>query len=629
MPMADSTDLSVFQQKLAERRAAREAQVRAIQAPQHDADLIPEVDARDDADTEMDRIIDGIDILSAYSRWCGKMTPDPRGKTEGIKISCPIPGHEDRDPSAWINLDKQTWFCGGCQQGGDAYDIAAYHHGYPVPGYKDGSNFHELRRDMAQDLGYTFTTLPGNVVEIIPPEEQEHFALTDKGLAAAEEAEERNAKVIDLYEEPESDLVFDALPWKEVVPADTYLSAYMAAATLDDVPEEFHFFNALIGLGFALGREVTLDDFTPVYSNLFVCTLGRSGSGKSKARGHLSKLLNAALPHDWADPTSKGVRKINAPGSAEVLIHNFQKPVMDPSNPKMIAYYAPVRGLIDFNELSSLIGRTSRQGNVTIPTLMQFYDMERTIATSSITHGAKEAHEPFASALTTTQPKALRNLITKSDDASGFLNRWIFVPGREKMRFAIGGVAIDMTPVVPKLKEIVGWSASFGTHEKVMWSPQAATSFTNFFHKTIELDKKRSDSDLLIRLDLLMKKLILLFSANKKEKIVSLQTVEDAILCYPYLISSYAIPEGQIGNTLQHEVSEAVLAVIDKFEAKNPGNPSKAPTLNQIARSLHRRKYPNELLLKTCDNLVKLGFLKTIVPKAGSMGRPTTRYMRA
>ena len=616
--MADSTP---FERKLAEKRAEREAKLRAAQQKmQHDADLIPEGDARSAADLEMDQIINGIDIIDAYNRWCGKMVPDlKRKRAEGIKISCPIPGHADKDPSAWINTDKQVWFCGGCQIGGDSLDIAAYHFDYPVPGYKDGANFHNLRRDMAQDLGYTFQTLPGNVVEIIPPE----GAVTVPEPTVEDEDKEEGAPVadvVDLYDDEDyEETPFLPLNWRSFVPKDTYLDAYMRATCVDDIPEEFHFWNGLIGLGFALGRDVTLQDFVPIYGNLFVCTIGRSGTGKSRARSHLDHLLNIAMPHDWSNPLSKGVRKINSPGSAEVLIHNFQKPVEDPANPKKIAYYAAVRGMVDFNELSALVGKANRQGNVTIPTLMQFYDMENIIGTSSMQHGSKEAHQPFASALTTTQPRALRNLITKADDASGFLNRWVFAPGTEKKRFAIGGARVDMKPVVPYLDEILGWAGSFGTSEQVEWSPDAATRFTNFFHQRIEIDKKKSDNDLIIRIDLLLKKLILLFSANRMEKVASLQSVEDAIACYDYLISAFGIPAAQIGNTLQNEVADAVLAFIRK-------NGSKGVTLNQIARSMWRRKYPNDLLLKTCDNLVKLGFIKTESNKTGSVGRPTTRY---
>lgn len=626
--MSESDSLTPFQKKLAEKRAAEEAARREAAAKkqakqiEHDADLIPDEEYNlSDADKEMDRVIESIDIIDAYNRWCRKMTPAPKpGQVEGIKISCPIPTHPDKDPSAWINLDKQTWFCGGCQLGGDAHDIAAYHFGYPVPDYKNGAQFHELRRDMAKDFGFTFTSLPGGATLVTPPS----GSVTEPEPTSEPESEaddSDDADVIELYDD-EDDIAYPTLDWRPIIPEDTYLGAYMAATSLDDVPEEYHFWNGLLGLGFALGRDVRLMDYHPVYGNLFVCTLGRSGSGKSKARSHLGKLLSEALPHDWADPHTKGVRNISSPGSAEVLIHNFQKPVHDLSDPKKILYYAPVRGMIDFNELSSLIGRAGRQGNVTIPTLMQFYDMENIIATSSMTHGAKEAHQPFGSALTTTQPRALRSLITKADDASGFLNRWVFAPGREKQRFAIGGVVVDMSPVAPYLKEILGWASSFKSDEMMTWSQEAADRFTHFFHTRIEPDKKKSQNDLIIRIDLLMKKLILLFTANRKLREVPLQSVEDAIACYDYLIASYGIPAEQIGNTLQNEVSEAVMAqarkqyMIDK----------RGVTLNQIAKALKRRRYPNDLLLKTADALVKLGFLQLETSKPGSVGRPTVRY---
>src|SRR5687768_1442359 len=101
----------------------------------------------------MDQVLEKISVIDAYNRWCRKMVPVVKGnQREGIKISCPIPGHTDNNPSAWISIDKQTWFCGGCQVGGDKYDIAAYWLGFPVPGYKDGSEFHKLRERMASDF---------------------------------------------------------------------------------------------------------------------------------------------------------------------------------------------------------------------------------------------------------------------------------------------------------------------------------------------------------------------------------------------------------------------------------------------------------------------------------------------
>lgn len=628
--MAEET---AFQRKLRERREARERETDLVAAQESfastprpastssfDEDLIPDAPyERSDEDQQMDAAIDSIDILDAYRRWCGKKVDEKTIKrTEGVMVSCPKPDHTDSNPSAWINRDKQTWFCGGCQEGGDKYDIAAFHFGYPVPDYKNGANFHELRREMADSMGFTFTKMPGGVTVLTG-------TVTEPEPTTEDGGDESPDNVVELFEEYDDDydnILLPHLNWRPIVPEDTFLHEYMKATSQDDVPEEYHFWNGLLALGFALGRDVRLYDLVPVYGNLFVCTLGHTGSGKSKARYHLDRLLNMALPHDWSDPNSKGVRKVSAPGSAEVLIHNFQKPVMDPTNPKTVAWYAAVRGMIDFNELSSLVSRANRQGNATVPTLMQFYDMEDTVATSSMTHGAKEAHEPFASALTTTQPRALKGLITQQDASSGFLNRWVFVPGKPKKRFAIGGVSIDMTPAVAPLQAILGWSSTFKADEFMMWNDEAAQMFTEFFHKRIEPDKLRSQTDLITRVDLLMKKLILLFTANRMEKVVTKESVQQALACYDYIIESYAIPAEEIGTTMSSEVSDAVL----NFAKRQYEKDKKGVTLNQIARSLARRKYPNDLLLKVCDSLVKLGFLNVEKPSAGAIGRPTVRY---
>lgn len=630
-------DQSKFQQRLEQRRR-KEAEAAAAALSEDFSDLVPDHEYdRSETDTEIDRIIDNIDILDAYKRWCGKMIPTVRGgQTEGIKISCPIPGHVDSNPSAWINLDKQVWHCAACEQGGDAYDIAAFAKGFGD--YKsDGAKFHKLREEMAKDFGYVFTRLPGGVTVVTPPEPEEDDqpagtpepASPSVGKVAAPEPgtfdpdyKKPEAEVVELYDDGDTEYDLPTLDWRPIVPPDTFLHEYMKAVCIDDAPEEYHFFHGLLALGYAVGRDVRLFDSVPVYANLFVCTLGRSGVGKSKARSHLDRLLSTALPHDWADPLSKGVRKISAPGSAEVLIHNFQKPVEDPTNPKKIAYYAPVRGMIDFNELSSLMGRVNRSGSVIRPTLMQFYDMEPVIATSSMTHGAKEAHEPYASALTTTQPRSLRNLLTGDDDTSGFLNRWVFVPGREKRRFAIGGVQVDIDAAVPALKDIFGWSGSFLGADVVEWSVEAAERFTDFFHGRIEPDKKKAQSDLIVRIDLTMKKLILLFTINRRLKTVPIEAVEEAILCYDYLFASYGVPSGMIGNTISNEVAEAVIYQTKRtFERDGKGM-----TIGSIAKALKRRKYPMKLLIDTVDNLVKLDMLKVEQPKAGAVGRPAVRY---
>jgi hypothetical protein len=622
----EPVDLTTFRAKI-EARKQREREERQAEqiTPTFDADLVPEKESRSEADEELDRIIDKIDIIDAYNKWCGKMRPEVRGgQVEGIKISCPIPSHPDKDPSAWINLEKQTWFCGGCQVGGDAMDIAAYHFGYPVPGYKEGAKFHELRRDMAKSYGYTFHKLvDGNLYVSAPESEPEptpevppHEGILPEDF---EPTEEGAAKVVQLFEQMEDeDIVFPHLEWQEVVPEQTFLSEYMKACIQDDVTEEFHFWNGLIALGLALGRDVRLFDMVPVFGNLFVCTLGHSGSGKSKAKYHLEQLLVKALPYKQDDPGSKGVKKVSSPASAEVLVQSFQKLIPDPANPKIVAYNAPVRGLIDYAELSGMIGRGNRMGSVLKPTMMQFYDMEPVISTVSLTSGNKEAKEPFACALTTTQPRALRDLLGRGDDSSGFLTRWVFATGPEKERVAIGGYRVDVTPAVGPLEDVVGWAGSFGADEMVQWSEEAAQLYTDFFHSTIEPDKRRAETELITRIDLTIKKLILLFTANLRLKTVPIESVEAAIKCYPYLTASYMIPAGQIGNTLQHEIREAVAYQARKHED--------GISMSEIARALKRRKYPLDLMKKVIELMVSFGELEMKVTNVGKVGRPTEKF---
>jgi hypothetical protein len=607
------TEMSKFQQRLAERRAQQEAELQKTKEahPAFEKDLVPEEQhERSDEDKEMDRIISGIDIIDAYRKWCGKMNPEPKGKTEGIMISCPIPGHRDKHPSAYINTDKQVWHCAACDQGGDVLDLAAFHFG--ISNYKDGANFHELRKKMAQDYGYTFKrTLGGNTV-ITPPQPEP-------------EPEEEPAKVIAIVEDIE-DISFQVgLDWRNIVPKDTFLRTYLEATAPDDIPEEYNFWNGLLAIGFAIGRDVRLMDRVPVFGNLFVCTLGRSGSGKSRAESHFENLMFKALPYT-DDDNSRGMKKISAVASGEALVRSFMKAQYDPMNPKKILGYLPVRGLIEYNELSGLVGRTQRNGSVAISTLQELYDMKPQISTDSITTGAKIAQEPFASALTTTQPKALKGLLTGANQDSGFINRWVFAPGVEKKRVAIGGAVIDITPAVKPLQEIHGWSSSFKPADMVTWSQEAWDRFFDFHDTVIEPAKRADDNDMLTRVDLLLKKLILLFTANRLQKQVPIESVEEAIACYPYIVQSYGITSSQVGLSEAADIANVILEFIKRHE-KRTGKPA---SISDMKRGLKNnatfKRVDPRMLASLLKDLIAIEELQEVPPKPGDVGRPTMRY---
>lgn len=609
---------------------------------------------RSRADQAIDSLIDGLDIITAYNKYAGKGTVDPKGKTESVMISCPNPAHPDRNPSAWINTEKGTWFCAGCNEGGDALDIAAWHFGLPVPGYKQGSTFHTLRKRIAEDHGYVFQrTIAGDIavapvgpagnagvhpsparpgdatagdgpgavgdggdgatsasggkghLSVVPPDAtvpaDDAASVTElPGLSAMEELEDVE------------------LGWEKIVPKGTFLDVWMQQTTVDDVPEEYHFWNGMLAISLALGKDVTLKDFRPVYGNLFICILGRTGSGKSKAKYYLDQLLEETMPYKAKDPADKGVLRASGIASAEAMIWMFKKVIDDPTAPagtKPKEY--PVRGLIDYNELAGLVGRTQRSGNVLIPTLMQFYDVESTVETISRTHGVERASDPYACAITTSQPKSLRGLLTVGDAASGFLNRWFFAAGKEKTRSAIGGAKVDILPAVKPLSEIKGWADTAGELE---WSQDAEDMFTAFFHDELHPMQRKDDTDLLNRMDLLCKKLILLFTANMKHDMVQPEAVRQMMKVYPYLLECYGIPGAHVGSSQQHMLRDTLLRFIVDHQKKT----GKGASIRDITRKISGKQYPLDMFNRTLKYMVEIEEI-IVMPTEGG-GRPTTRY---
>lgn len=614
----DDVDLTLFARKLAERRAAEaEAAKKAEPTLEEvfDDDLIPDDGpGAPDKDPELDRIIDAIGIAKAYQWWCNKSKIDLRRKrVEGIKVSCPVPGHADRDPSAWINTEKNLWHCAVCSMGGDVYDLAAFYFGFPVPGYKEGSKFHELRKKIAEFMGYSFMKAPGLAKPImVSPEEKTE--ILKETAAKVKEAESEDDVVVPIFEDDE--LKVPELKWQEIVEENTFLRTYIEQCSKDDAANEFHFWNGLMALGMAIGREVTLWDQQPVFGNLFLCLLGPTGDGKSRSFAHLKKLLMAALPYRPDEPGNKGTQLLGSPASAEVLIHQFSKPVYDPDDPKKIKFYAPVRGLIEFNELSSLTGRAARKGNVIKPTLMEFYDGSPLIQTASMTHGIKRAENPFGSCFTTTQPKALKDLLRESDAHSGFLNRWVFAAGTPKQRFAIGGEQIDILPAVKPLKDIQGW-AGFG--KEVVWSDLAIKIFTEFFHDILHPAQRADETGLLTRMDLLAKKLILLLSVNLRSAEVSGETVEKVTSMFSYLTAAYGIPAAHIGSTISSEVQNELIRHISRYTARKGGI-----SLRELNKCISKKKFPLDVVSKALKYMTELGIIEAFT--TSGIGRPTAKY---
>lgn len=581
-------------------------------------DLLDLGDPGYEVDQELEKAIASIGILEAYAKWCGKSTPKVRtGQVESIKVSCPNPGHADKDPSAWVNTDNKTWFCAKCEDGGDVYDLAAIHFSYPRPGYKEGELFHKLRTQMAEDFGYVVKKVPGG--QIVYKDDP------NTAQAASDETESEPSNVVPLHPDAEEDIELVAYPsidWRSFVPENTFLWEYLTACSNDDSPEEYHFWHGLLALGHAAGRNVSLDDHKPVFGNLLVCLLGASGVGKSRSRNWLDHVLRVVLPFQGSGQTPSGVKLIPVPGSGEYLVKAFSFITQDPVNPKN-TWYESVNGIVDFDEMAALMNRANRQGSTLKTTIMGFADTRSQVTIGSLTHKDIIAERPYCSITATTQPRAVRSVLHKGDAGSGFLNRWVFAGGPPKKREVIGGrrsaIGVDLKPATEALKSVRSWC----TKERLIeWDDDAADRLTSFFETMIYPAQAKDTSDLLKRLDLLFKKLCLLFTINLERDTVPLEAVEACISMSEYMVNCYGLLEENIGITMQQEIVSDVMRVIRNVFVKQ----KKAASVRDIQRGLQRKNYAPDQLKKALETMIALDMIELEKPKSGQVGRPTIRY---
>lgn len=646
--------------------------------PQFDPRLIPDTDSpstKTDEDLELDRILDAVGVIEAYNRWCGKMTPSVNDRrTEGIKISCPIPGHRDNVPSAWANTEKNTWYCGPCAQGGDGYDIAAFHHGFPVPGYKEGAMFHKLRRAMGEDLGYSFKEKIGGGYDLVPPVVisapvtpppilplqptppspassipvashqlgtppvvgQGHLSLVSQiplagPVPAPEEVGQPSLDAIadvisidpevDAYDpELDSDAAIPTFDWRGALAGyeDTFLHQWCLATSLDYSPEEYHLFSGLLLLGLAAGRDVVMGGDRPVMANLPICYLGKTGSGKSTAQNYVTKAIGYAMPENNLGIIVEGTRIVGEVASGEALIGEFGSQVKGMPNG------VPIKGYVEFSELSGLLAKSSIAGSTLKTKIMDFIDGKHVIANTSQTHGRKVAENAFAAFSTSSQPRALRKLLDTQDQASGYLNRWLYVSGPTKPRDDyFGGATISLQQALNTLSGIaIASQKKNPTDPSVVLdvTADARGAFADFF-RPIDAMIKQSDNDMIARLEIHYKKLMLCHAVNRRAGWIDERDVEFVERIHPYILANFKLVGAQLGRKEGQENIDRLLNYIRRKE-KELG---RGPTRSQINTAM-RAKMSTKEVNEAIKELERADYIEPFKILTGKRGKPPTGY---
>lgn len=759
-------------------------------------------------DRAVDEALAGLDVLTSYSKWIGKMQPKVYdGQTESIMISCPIPGHEDAAPSAWINSvkgDGGVWHCGGCQRGGDKYDLAAVGLGYNMFQYKTDGTFRQLKLDMARAIGvdvdsyllgpaakaylaqqkeehqkvdtpeahpaeqitrarpaepeasiprpsapvdplvamhlasaeeYNKVTrkyynkksdegeeaspppavaIPVQVPGIArtspqPPEpEREATAqestpsatgpvsavsskgeppppvaglgglfgaatspppasmladddeeqkpppgfkpLTRKppmgiglvpGMGGLIQVKESDPGLIKAMledegiktEEPEtSDREYDFTPldFRALVPDGTFLHKYCITLVPSSSPDEWNFWNGVAGLSVAVGKRIGLrDTVKPVYSNLYVCLLGETTAGKSVAKSFILDLIRKTMPWIANDPTNTAPRLVVGAASGEKLIDKLRNEIKDPAKPGSVLEVLRVAGLVEYDELATVMAKSSGPSSNFIPILQGLFDGYGPVESSSFTTGDKIAPDPFATMLTSTQPSMLQRLVGREHIDNGFMNRFVFAPATGKIipkEQMLGGEAISVDPAGPYLRGVHEWAVA-NEGEVVGWDRAALNLGRDWLHDVVHPNKTNNgDNKLIQRTDLMMKKLMLIFTLNMRQSSVTVEAVQAAMQVYPYLMDSYRILDKSLTSTESSELREKILRMVGKLTAKNGGVP---PTKKLIHDGLGRTRIDDDVLIRAIKNMVELGYLKQLnwpLPGMPQVGRKSVRY---
>lgn len=615
--------MTSFEERVAQLKAAKTAA--EPEKIVHDPDVIPE-DPYKDAPERID-LKDHIDILDAYEKYGAPLRDGFRptfrtGQRESIKVRCPMPGHLDIRPDAWISLDTQTVCCGPCGDLGlDLFDLAAIFYDYPFPQYKAKGNeeqFKELARRIAEDFGITIRRdiTGAHVVSVAPVEDNFSGVAQDEPGADAEiDLTLPEPTILALVPPPIQvwpTLDFDALGiWG------TFLGHWIRYAYELETTPEYSFLTGTLLLGFATGRDCILEDGYPgVRPNMLGCIVAPSGGGKTRSIEQFQYLLDQVLPDD--DPSVPGVTQFVTPGSGETIIDYFAQ-ATDSGEP------IPVKGLIEFNEFSDMTGRSSRVGSTYEPTIMKFFDQHRPIGRGVVGRKVK-AVDHHLSILTSTQPRMIRRYLTRDQVDSGFAGRWTFACGLPISPPAVLEHSIPPARLADKLEEIVRFYQGRKVH--LSYTADARAKWSEFYDREIapfKLDE--NTSSIYSRIDLHCKKHMEFFAINTLSDQITAAHVDSTIAYYPYLKRNLDFIQGHVGvGAIDSCADDITVYLRGCLTAKK-----KAPTPKQVYDAVKNR-HGLGIIKQALELMEKMELLNMVRDerKAGARGPVSMRiYLHA
>lgn len=626
------------------------------------ADAIPDVNLDEDlpevhkvSDAEVERILSAIPIGRQYALLGKGDKPTERGD-ENI-IRCPMPGHEDKSPSASFNSRNGAFNCMGCGAEGDILTVAAAHYGMN----SDSTDLPYIKRRLAGELSGAPVEDYGNHEVLATPAVRELIEVQAKKeqdesksemeemrlrLIKNDEAEpvEQGEPVADEVEVPSEEEMFqESLPevevevpestppstetgldfpldqrppnwddYEEMLEPGTFLADFYNTCKMDLAPNDFHFFHGLLALGLASGRDAHLKDNPNVYGNMYLCFVANSGTGKTRSRFWLERIISIAMPWDELDSKRGGVLNTPLPGSGESLIDcmvskEIAYPNAIPGDPSTTT--GRVKAFIDIDELETFTSKSNHQTSTLRPILTSMYG-GGVVATQSRGRGMSAAHEPYLSLATNVPPESLRTIVHKGDTFSGFLNRFTFAYiSDEKLTakeqdFFSDEVDFDEYALADKLRKVLHWCQH---RRSISYTTEAKQTLRDFYKA--ELGKNSplvnpSADPMFARLELAVKKYLLLFAVNEMKEVVDVPIVEKAIRMYWISRESLASVGVKVGSSATGELEDYIIERV-RAHFKKEAEPLTAGEISGKKCQVNRKVKALGLDRKDFDSAIK------------------------
>jgi hypothetical protein len=227
---------------------------------------------------------------------------------------------------------------------------------------------------------------------------------------------------------------------------------------------------------------------------------------------------------------------------------------------------------------------------------------------------------PFCSFVSSTQPTAIRTSLGYHDLISGYMNRHIFAIGTPKKRYSMNRPDIDFTDASRELSMVRAW-ASQG--RKIRPNEAAFFAFDEFFHREIETINFE-EYPLMARIDLILRKIMLLLAANDKTDTITSEIVHRALHLYEYIKSCNNLISGNVVSSVSSDLTEWLEKFVQDYPSKHhkPG-----PTMRDLRRHLPKR-FDVKQLIETVKYVELSGtIVPTNQPTGDKGGRVTQRYV--